>query len=49
MTYTFDSNAEGPGIPGLLRRLDELNIRFTDLESERSSLEEIFIGLLEDA
>jgi ABC-2 type transport system ATP-binding protein len=47
LLYTFDAQAEGTGIPALLRRLGELGIGFTDLETERSSLEEIFISLLE--
>ncbi|MBS7810813.1 ABC transporter ATP-binding protein [Roseococcus pinisoli] len=47
LLYTFDANAESTGIPGLLRRLGELGIDFKDLDSERSSLEDIFIRLVE--
>ena len=32
--------------PTLLRRLDELNIAYTDLNTRQSSLEEIFVGLV---
>jgi ABC-2 type transport system ATP-binding protein len=49
LVYDFDANAEGTGIPGLLRRLDEIHVEFKDLETRRSSLEDIFIGLLEAA
>ncbi|MDB5378671.1 MAG: transporter ATP-binding protein [Rubritepida sp.] len=49
LLYTFDANAEDTGIPGLLRRLGELNIDFKDLDTERSSLEDIFIRLVERA
>lgn len=49
LLYTFDANAEGTGVPGLLKRLGELGIDFKDLDTERSSLEEIFISLLEPA
>ncbi|MBR0667841.1 ABC transporter ATP-binding protein [Roseomonas hellenica] len=47
LLYTFDANAEGTGIPALLRRLGELGIDFKDLDTERSSLEDIFISLVE--
>jgi len=49
LLYSFDANAEGTGIPGLLRRLGELGIDFKDLDTERSSLEDIFIRLVEPA
>jgi ABC-2 type transport system ATP-binding protein len=49
LLYTFDANAEGTGIPALLKRLGELGIGFKDLDTERSSLEEIFISLVERA
>ncbi|HEY4252547.1 MAG TPA: ABC transporter ATP-binding protein [Roseomonas sp.] len=49
LVYSFDANAEDTGIPSLLRRLGELGIDFKDLDTERSSLEDIFISLLERA
>jgi ABC-2 type transport system ATP-binding protein len=49
LVYTFEANADHTGISALLRRLDELHIEFKDLETERSSLEDIFINLLETA
>ena len=47
LAYSFDSNAEGTGIPELLRRLGESKIDFKDLETTRSSLEDIFVSLVE--
>src|SRR5271156_4685995 len=45
LTYTF-ANAEGGGIPALLRRLGEIGVDFTDLETSTSTLEDIFVGLI---
>ena len=47
LAYGFDANAEDTGIPGLLRRMAELNIDFKDLDTSRSSLEDIFVSLVE--
>ena len=47
LVYTFKANAEDTGIPALLRRLGELDIDFKDLDTERSSLEDIFVSLVE--
>lgn len=47
LVYTFDVQGEATGIAGLLRRLGEHGIDFKDLHTEESSLEEIFVGLLE--
>ena len=46
LEYTFDAHDERTGIPGLLRRLAELGIGFKDLNTEQSSLEEIFVSLV---
>ncbi len=48
LEYTFDANDERTGIPGLLRRLAELGIGFKDLNTEQSSLEEIFVSLVSE-
>ena len=48
LVYTFDAENEATGIPGLLRRLDELGIDYRDLDTARSSLEDIFVGLVEN-
>jgi ABC-2 type transport system ATP-binding protein len=34
-------------MPTLLKRLDELGIGFSDLDTSRSSLEDIFVDLVE--
>jgi ABC-2 type transport system ATP-binding protein len=46
LVFTFDANRRETGIPGLLRRLSELNIDVKDLHSSESSLEDIFVGLV---
>jgi ABC-2 type transport system ATP-binding protein len=46
LVYTFDVQGERMGIPELLKRLDEHGIRFRDLQTSESSLEEIFVSLL---
>jgi ABC-2 type transport system ATP-binding protein len=48
LVYSFDANAEENGMPALLRRLEDLNIGFTDLESSRNTLEDIFVELVEE-
>jgi ABC-2 type transport system ATP-binding protein len=44
--YSFDANAERTGIPSLLARMRDLGIGFKDLDTSKSSLEDIFVGLL---
>jgi len=46
LQYTFDAADERTGIPALLRRLGELGIGFTDLQTRQSSLEDIFVDLV---
>ena len=46
LVFTFDARDESTGIPALLRRLGELGIGFTDLNTRQSSLEDIFIDLV---
>lgn len=48
LQFRFDANAERTGIPGLLRRLDELGVGYKDLHTEQSSLEEIFVSLVSE-
>ncbi|MDF0490882.1 ABC transporter ATP-binding protein [Sphingomonas sp. H39-1-10] len=47
LRYVFDAQAEHTGIPSLLRKLTELGIGFKDLETSKSSLEDIFVDLVE--
>ena len=49
LVYTFDAESEATGIPGLLRKLDALKIDYRDLDTARSSLEDIFVTLVENA
>jgi ABC-2 type transport system ATP-binding protein len=46
LVFTFDASSRETGIPGLLKRLSELNIDVKDLHSSESSLEDIFVGLV---
>ena len=46
LTYTFNVETDGAGIPRLLERLGELRIDFRDLETSTSTLEDIFIDLV---
>jgi len=48
LEYIFDAHEERTGIPGLLRRMGELGIGFKDLNTEQSSLEEIFVSLVSE-
>jgi ABC-2 type transport system ATP-binding protein len=45
LRYVFDAQAQA-SIPALLQRLGELGIGFTDLETSKSSLEDIFVDLV---
>ena len=47
LRYVFDAQAEHTGIPSLLRKLAELGVGFKDLETSKSSLEDIFVDLVE--
>lgn len=46
LVYSFDANDESTGIPSLLRRMSDLGIGFADLDTSKSSLEDIFVGLV---
>jgi ABC-2 type transport system ATP-binding protein len=46
LVYTYDTYAERTGITRLLRDLSEAGIRFRDLHTTQTSLEEIFVGLV---
>jgi ABC-2 type transport system ATP-binding protein len=48
LEYTFDAAEENVGIPALLRRMGELGIGFKDLQTEQSSLEDIFVSLVHE-
>lgn len=44
--YLFDTQAERTGVSSLLRRLGELGIGYKDLNTQQSSLEDIFVSLV---
>jgi ABC-2 type transport system ATP-binding protein len=46
LIYTYDTKGERTGITALLRDLGEAGIRFKDLSTNQSSLEEIFVSLV---
>ncbi|MGE3143741.1 MAG: ABC transporter ATP-binding protein [Hyphomonadaceae bacterium] len=46
LTYTFNTRDEETGIAGLIRRLGELGVDFSDLQTSESSLEDIFVNLV---
>jgi len=46
LTFTYDTKSERTGITGLLAALGEAGIRFKDLQTTQSSLEEIFVSLV---
>jgi len=46
LEYCFDAHEDHSGIPELLRRMGELGIGFKDLNTEQSSLEDIFVSLV---
>lgn len=46
LIYTYDTQREHTGITSLLGALHDANIRFNDLNTSQSSLEEIFVGLV---
>jgi ABC-2 type transport system ATP-binding protein len=48
LEYTFDASEQQTGISALLRRLSELGIGFKDLNTQQSSLEEIFVNLVSE-
>jgi ABC-2 type transport system ATP-binding protein len=48
LTYTYEADDERTGIASLLEQLDEAGIRFKDLQTTQSSLEDIFVSLVRE-
>jgi ABC-2 type transport system ATP-binding protein len=48
LTYEFDAKAERTGIPSLLTAMRDAGIGFKDLDTKQSSLEDIFVNLIND-
>ena len=46
LVFTYDTQRERTGITALLRDLSQADIRFSDLETRQSSLEDIFVSLV---
>jgi ABC-2 type transport system ATP-binding protein len=46
LVYEFDTQAESTGVPSLLRAMSDLGIGFRDLHTRQSSLEDIFVSLI---
>ena len=46
MIFTYDTHAERTGITGLLRDMSDAGIRFSDLNTTQSSLEDIFVDVV---
>jgi ABC-2 type transport system ATP-binding protein len=48
LIYTYDAQGERPNIAALLEDLDKAGIRFKDLQTTQSSLEDIFVSLVRE-
>ena len=48
LTYTYDAHVDDAGISALLRDLGAAGAHFTDLKTEQSSLEDIFVTLVKE-
>jgi mannose-6-phosphate isomerase class I len=48
IVFTYDTQVERTGIAALLSDIHRAGIRFRDLETRQSSLEDIFVGLVSD-
>ena len=48
LEYTFLRNDEGTAIPALMRRISDLGVPYSDLNTRQSSLEDIFLTLVSD-
>ena len=48
LTYTYDTKGEHTGITDLINDLRSAGIRFNDLQTSQSSLEDIFVDIVKD-
>jgi len=48
ITYTYEADGDRTRIAGLLKELDDAGIRFKDLQTTQSSLEDIFVSLVRE-
>jgi len=47
LTYTYDTRSEARGIVDFIRHVNDAGVQYTDLQTKQSSLEEIFVSLVE--
>ncbi len=48
LVYRFDASDDRADIPALMRRISELGIAVSDLSTQQSSLEDIFVSLVSE-
>ena len=48
LTYTFDTTADSTGVTRLMADLAAAGLKFTDLSTRQSSLEDVFLSLVEE-
>ncbi|MBQ2261346.1 MAG: ABC transporter ATP-binding protein [Loktanella sp.] len=48
LTYTYDTNGPRTGITTLLNDLQSAGLQMTDLQTQQSSLEDIFVGMVKE-
>ena len=48
LTYTYDTRGERTGITTLLNDLAKAGLKMVDMETQQSSLEDIFVGMVND-
>ncbi len=48
LTYTLDPDGDRGADSGLLRKLDELGLAYSDFSTSQKSLEQIFVGLVQE-
>jgi ABC-2 type transport system ATP-binding protein len=48
LVYSYDTQKERTGITALLKDLDKAAVRFNDIQTKESSLEEIFVNLVRE-
>jgi ABC-2 type transport system ATP-binding protein len=46
LTYTYDNQSDRPGVASLIRNVEAAGIQFRDIDTQNSSLEEIFVNLV---
>jgi ABC-2 type transport system ATP-binding protein len=47
-SYTYDTKSERTGITSLLNDLQSAGLKMRDVQTQQSSLEDIFVGLVEE-